>query len=338
MAEERVLVITGASSGIGRATAHAFATRGCALVLAARSEGSLGEVVRECEALGGRAVAVPADISDEADAERILEAAIDHFGHVDVWVNNAAVMAYGRFEEVPADVHHRVVETNLIGSMRCARVAVRHFRRRGRGRLINVGSLYGKMTSPYVSAYVTSKFGLLGFNEVLRQELADDPDISTSIVLPASVDTPIFRHTANYTGKKVRPVPPVSSPQRVVRAIVRCAERPRREVTVGRVGRLLSWGHAILPTLYDRLAPLVMDVAGLVDEQGEQGPGNVFQPTPEWNQVDGDWRRASTAVAPGVFAVAAAGLAAYIRRRARQGRTARAPGIARPRGALRGRD
>lgn len=216
-------------------------------------------------------------------------------------------MVYGRFENTPGDIHRRVINTNLIGQIHGARAVLPQFRRQSHGIPINVASLYAKMTSPYVSAYVTSKFAILGFSEVLRQELQDAPDIQVCSVLPASVDTPIFRHAGNYTGRVVRPVPPVSDPDRVVRSILRCVERPRREITVGQVGHLLAWAHAAAPGLYDRLVPYVMDWVALGGETADSGPGNVIEPMPEWNRVTGQWRhRRQRAIRLAALAVAAA--------------------------------
>lgn len=310
----RVVVVTGASSGIGRLTARRFARRGDAVVLAARDEDSLEDAARDCRAAGARTLIVPVDINRPDGPETIMDRAVAAFGHVDVWVSCAAVMAYGRFQDVPQEVHEQVIATNLTGTVRCARVAVQHFLQQGHGVLITVGSLYGRMTSPYVSAYVTSKYGLRGFNEVLRQELHDVPDITTCLVQPGSVDTPIFRHTANYTGRGTRPVPPVVRADRVARAIVRCADRPRREVVVGQLARVLSWVHAAAPWLYNRLVPTAMDVGGLTDEPAEDGPGNVFEPMAEWNRPTGDWDRVPHGwllAAAGVM-VAAGGAAAAV--------------------------
>src|SRR5687767_2399088 len=153
----RVVVLTGASSGIGRAAALAFAARGDRLVLAARGLADLEQVAARC---GGSPLVVPTDISDRAQVERLAEAAVAQFGRIDVWADSAAVMAYGKFEDVPADVFDRVVTTDLLGTANVARAALGVFRRQGRGTLILCSSLLAHITAPYMSAYVTSKWGL----------------------------------------------------------------------------------------------------------------------------------------------------------------------------------
>ncbi|MEW6638296.1 MAG: SDR family NAD(P)-dependent oxidoreductase, partial [Actinomycetota bacterium] len=243
-----------------------------------------------CEAAGGRALAVPTDVNEEEAVEELARRTVERFGRIDVWVNNAAVMAYGNFEEIPSEVYRRVIETNLFGQIHGARAAIPRFKEQGSGVLINVCSMWGKITSPQVSAYVTSKFGVLGFSECLRQALHEWRDIHVCTVLPVSVDTPIFRHTANYTGRAVKPVPPVLDPQKVAEKIVRLAERPRPETTVGPTGHLLAFVHAATPGLYDLLSPHVFERSALRDEPAGRGSGNVFEPMPEWNRITGDWR------------------------------------------------
>lgn len=287
---DAVVVITGASSGIGRATARAFAERGASVALAARSEGSLHEVAGECEAAGGRALVIPTDVTDEEAVQELARRTVESFGRIDVWVNNAAVMVYGYFEEVPPDVYRRVIETNLFGQIHGARAVMPYFRQQGSGVLINISSMWAKVSSPQVSSYVTSKFGVLGFSECLRQALHDEKDIHVCTILPVSVDTPIFRHTGNYTGRGTKPVPPVLDPDRVVKQILRNAQKPRPETTVGPTGYLLAFAHALTPKLYDVLVPYVFDWGAFRSEPAEHGPGNVFEPMPEWNQITGGWR------------------------------------------------
>ncbi|HET8701942.1 MAG TPA: SDR family oxidoreductase [Nitrococcus sp.] len=315
---DQVVVITGASSGIGRATARAFAARGANVVLAARTERSLQEAAAECEAAGGRTLVVPTDVTDEAATRALAQRAVDHFGRLDIWINNAGVMIYGRFEDTPPQAYQRVIETNLFGEIHGARAALAHFRRQGHGTLINLASMWGRVTSPYVGAYVASKFGVRGFSGCLRQELAGADDIHVCTILPMSADTPIFHHSANYTGRQTGPVPPVIDPDRVVRAILDCVRFPRAEVVVGQSGHLLMLLHMLAPRLYDRLVPWVFEWSALGSEPAARDDGNLFQPMPEWNRISGDWRRKyrgrNLAIAGGALA---AGLLAYrlLRRR-----------------------
>ncbi len=286
----RVVAITGASSGIGRATAHAFAERGAELVLAARSEPSLQEVARECVQLGGRALVVVTDVSDQAQVQALARAAVDAYGRIDAWVGAASVFSYGTFEQTPPEVFRQVMETNLFGQVHGARAVLPCFRARRQGVLVLVGSLYSKITSPYLSPYITSKHALLGLAEVLRQELRDADGISVCAVLPATIDTPIYQHAANYTGRRAHPLPPVSDARRVARAIVRAVERPRPVTVVGQAQRLAVLAHTLVPRLYERAVGPVMDLLALRDGPVPAGAGTVFQAQPHTNQVHGGWR------------------------------------------------
>ncbi len=295
--EGSVVVITGASSGIGRATARALAERGASVVLAARSEQSLREVAEECEAAGGRALVVPTDVTDQEAVRELARQAAECFGRIDVWVNNAAVMVYGYFEEVPDETYRRVIETNLFGQINGARAVLPYFREQeGGGVLISISSLWGRMFSPYVSAYTTSKFGVRAFSESLREALADVENVDVCTILPASVDTPIFRHAGNYSGRAAKPVPPIADPDRVVKAILRCIQNPQREVTVGRLGHLEAVMQEVVPGAFGWLAPYVMRWVAFGSEPAEPGPGNVFEPMPDSNRVSGGWQRERNAM------------------------------------------
>lgn len=285
-----VVVLTGASSGIGRATAHAFARDGARLVLAARSAESLQEVAAECAGHGASVITVPTDVGDESQVEVLIRSAREAFGRIDVCVAGASVYSYGTFEQTPPEVFRRIVETNLFGAVHTARAVLPLFRAQGHGTLIVVGSVYSRITSPYVSPYVTSKWGLLGFTEVLRQELRRAKDIHVCAVLPATIDTPIYQHAANYTGKSVHPLPPVVSPHPVARAIVGLTHRPRPVTVVGRIQGALIPVHGLLPGLYDRCINPVMDLLALRSGTAPASEGTVFAPDPATEQITGGWR------------------------------------------------
>lgn len=269
-------MVTGASSGVGRASALAFARAGASLVLVSRSEPALREVAAECRAFGAPVRVVPADVT-RAES---LAPVVDAFGRVDVWVHTAAVMAYGRFEDVPAEVFDQVVTTDLLGAANVARVALAHFRRQRAGTLIFGGSLLGTVVTPYTSSYVTSKWGLRALVRALRLETRDAPGIQVCLVSPGAVDTPIYRNAANFAGRIGRPPPPIDTPEKVAAAIVRCARRPRATMTVGLANRLIQFGFVATPALYDVLVGPLMRVAGLSREPVEPHEGNVFAPTP----------------------------------------------------------
>lgn len=283
-------MVTGASSGIGRATAHAFAKDGARLVLAARSAETLEEVAAECAKRGAEVITVPTDISDESRVQTLMSSAVAAFGRVDVCVANASVSSYGTFETTPPEVFRRIVETNLFGPVHTARAVLPHFRSQGRGTLILIGSVYSKITSPYISPYVISKFGLLGFTEVLRQELRKAKDIHVCLVLPATIDTPIYQHAANYTGKRVHPLPPAVSPHRVAKAVLRNAQRPRPVTVVGQIQRTFIPVHSFFPRFYDQCVNPVMDLLALRKDPTPHSSGTVFTPDPSSNQITGNWR------------------------------------------------
>jgi NAD(P)-dependent dehydrogenase (short-subunit alcohol dehydrogenase family) len=311
-----VVVLTGASSGIGRATAHELARQGASVVLTARREGPLQELAAE---LGERALAVPADVTDPAQVEEVARRAVERFGGIDVWVNNAAVTAFGRFEALPAEAFARVIEVNLLGYVNGARAALPHLRRR-RGTLVNVGSVNSHVGAPFVSPYVASKFAIRGWAEALREELRAD-GVAVCTVKPASIDTPLFQHAGNWTGREPKALDPVNPPERVARRIAAMARRPRRETVVGRGGRQLLVAHGLVPPLFERAFAKVVEHNHFLDRPAPASPGNLFAPVPFGTAPRGGWlelarRRTArrAAVAAGATAAALAGAVAARRR------------------------
>jgi len=239
---ERVVVITGASSGIGRATALRFAHNGDTLVVAARRKNLLKELVHEIEHHGGEAIAVETDVAHEKSVEKLARAAVKKFGRIDVWINDAGVGAIGKFHEVPIEDHSRVLDTNLSGTLYGSHAAIKQFREQEYGVLINLSSVLGKVTQPFMSSYAASKHAVRALSAAIRQELwlEDLDEVHVCTVFPESVDTPFFRNEANYSGYKVRPTPPIESPEHVAEVIFQLAAEPEDEVHVGKAGKWLS--------------------------------------------------------------------------------------------------
>jgi NAD(P)-dependent dehydrogenase (short-subunit alcohol dehydrogenase family) len=302
------VVITGATSGIGYAAAQEFARRGARLALAARDAEQLEAVRAECGRIGAAALAVPTDVADEDAVERLAAAAEREYGRIDTWVNNAGVIAYGDFEAIPSETFRRVVDTNFLGQVHGARAALRRFRRQKVGVLINLSSVWGRVTTPLASPYVVSKHAIRVLSECLRHELVDAPGIEVATILPEAVDTPIFDHAANYTGHPIRPLPPLFRPEAVAEGIVACAERPKREVVYGRTGRLLEIVSTLAPPLYCRIAPPMFARGSFTAQPSPKTDGNVATPA-GGRRVRGGWRRHRRADLAKAFGGAMIGLA-----------------------------
>lgn len=288
-----VVVIVGASSGIGRAAASLFARRGARLVLAARSASSLGKVAARCRELGGEAEVVVADIARAGEAERIADEAAARFGRIDVWVAAASVYGYGELDAMPAGEARAIIDTNLHGTIDQVRAALPSLRRT-RGVIVIIGSVFSALASPYVWAYVASKHAVAGFAASVRQELRRGPHpVDVAMIWPSTTDTPIYRHAANRTGRTIHPIPPVVGPERVARAIVRAAQRPRRRRVVGVVQGSFLALHAVAPGLADRVLAVTMKRLGLRSRPAPPTSGTVEMPDPTSNAVTGGWRKRS---------------------------------------------
>ncbi len=287
----RVVVITGASSGNGRAIAHEFARRGARLVLVARSQEALDETAAECRDLGGAAVAIAADVGDSEAVERVGQAALREWGGIDIWINNAAIIHFGRIEDTPPSVIDQVLHTNINGYFNGTRVAIRQFRRAGNGMLINISSVLAITGQPYGSAYVASKAAIRGLSESIRQEVADVPGIKVCTVLPYAIDTPIYQRAANYSGHEAQPVVPRYSAQTVADAVIALLKRPRREVYAGKIGALSALAKTLFPPLSDLVVSTAVNTIELRKEPAPPSAGNAFKPIhdDEWT-VSGGWK------------------------------------------------
>lgn len=295
----RVVVITGASSGLGRSGALRFAREGAKVVLAARGRRSLEETAREIEDLGGRALVAPTDVSREEEVENLARRAEEAFGRIDIWVNNAVVTAFGRLDQIPPEAIRRIVEVNLIGCLFGARAALSRFRRQGYGTLINVSSPVGKRGEPMTSPYATTRAGVVGLSQSLRMELTDYPDIHVCTLMYASHDTPLFQHAGNYSGIEVKPLNPVYDPELGGKAMVKLAKRPKREMVAGPVGWLMLLLPNLAPGMFEKVAgPQIIKDHFFHDRNIEPKTGNLFQSLEELNAVSGGWKHSNFMAVP----------------------------------------
>src|SRR5688500_10291829 len=249
--DEQVIVITGASSGIGLVTAKQAAQRGACVVLAARNEKDLQAATETIRRTGGRAAYAVADVAESSQVEAIADTAIREFGRIDTWVNNAAVSMYGRIIDLPIEDMRRQMDVNYWGQVYGSRAAVKHLRRSG-GALINVGSALSDRAIPLQGGYCAAKHALKAFTDALRMEVEEEGlPIAVTLVKPASIDTPFFEKARTYFGVEPQPVPPVYAPEVVAEVILHAAQQPLRELIAGGSGAKLSAA---------RFAPRVADL------------------------------------------------------------------------------
>jgi short-subunit dehydrogenase len=276
---EQVLVITGATSGIGLATARAAVRRGAMVVLAARDGEGLTRVHAELNRATGRVGAVVADVSQPDQVDRIVSFCVETFGGFDTWINNAGVSIYGPTLDVPFDDQRQLFDINYWGVVYGSTAAVRHLSQRG-GVLVNLGSIVSDRALPLQAAYCASKHAVKGFTDALRMEVEREGwPVAICLVKPAAIDTPFFDHARNYMDRRPVAPPPVYPAEEVARAILSCAERPMRDVTVGGAGRAITLGAAIAPRMTDYYMEKLMFRA----QQGEEDAprdGNLYDSTP----------------------------------------------------------
>lgn len=286
----RVIVVTGASSGIGLAVAQQAAVEGDHVVLVARDEASLDLAAKECERAGAATtLVIPTDVGDDQAVQRCIAQVVDRHGRVDAVVNSAGVVAYGRAEEVPREVFDGVLQTNLMGSMNVARHVLPVLREQGHGSLVLIGSVMGHIAAPLMTSYAVSKWGVRALARQLQLENRDAKGVDISYVAPGGVVTPIYEHAGNYAGWAGRPPPPAVSPERVAKVIHDRLDDPRKRTQLGPANDVMRLGFSVLPGLYDVMVGPLLELAALdATRPVDPHAGNVLGSQPERNRLRGD--------------------------------------------------
>jgi short-subunit dehydrogenase len=290
----KTYVITGASSGFGRGVALRLAAMKANVVLAARRTEVLNEVAAQAQAAGGNALVVTTDVSKPEDVRRLAQAALQRFGRIDVWINNAAVGAIGPFDQVPAEDHARVVDVNLNGVIYGSHVALQQFRKQRAGVLVNLGSVESEIPLAYHASYSATKAAILALDRALNEELrlaGLRGPIEVATVMPWATDTPFFDHAANYTGRTAR-MPMMDPADKVVDYIVYASLHPSEEVPTGWKARGALWAHHLAPDLSERIAANVAHEAQMKKAPPTQPPtsGSLYQPMQAGTAMDGGVR------------------------------------------------
>jgi len=277
---EQVVVVAGASSGIGLATARMAARRGARVVLTSRSAEALAALAAEIEAQGGHAVAVAGDVGRRADVERIAATALSTYGRIDTWVNVAGQTIYGPLRAVSDEDHQRLIQTNFWGTVYGSLVAIEHLGRAG-GALINVGSLASDLAFPFQGMYSASKHAVKGFTDALRMELRlEKAPVSVTLIKPTSIDTPLPRRARNYMDREPMLPPPVYPPDEVANAILHAAVHPQRDIIIGGAGKVFAASKEFSPSAFDRLAPAIVAMQKRTGEP-RRPAGALHAPEPE---------------------------------------------------------
>jgi NAD(P)-dependent dehydrogenase (short-subunit alcohol dehydrogenase family) len=287
--DPRVVLVTGASSGIGEGVVRRAAARGDHVVLLARGRTALERVAADCERLGAASTLVaPTDIGDDAQVAAAVAAAMAQHGRLDVVVNCAGVVAYGRIPDVPVEVFDRVITTNLLGPVHLARHVLPVLRDQDAGSIVLVGSVIGHIGVPDMAAYVISKWGVRGLFRQLRVDNRDRPGVRVGYVAPGGVNTPIYRQAATYGDAVGRPPFPVASPEKIAQRVLEVADHPWRGGQAGLSNNVIRFGFTAAPWVYDRLVgPLFSVVAQDLVAPLVHGPGNVLTSGEDRNALHG---------------------------------------------------
>ncbi len=288
---EQVIVITGASSGIGLSPAQLAAHRGAKLVLAARSSQTLDDVVSYLQSTGREAVAIPADVADRQQMEHVAERAISHFGRIDTWVNNAGLAIYGRLDEVSEEDHRRLFDINFWGVVNGSLAALPHLKNHG-GALINVGSEVSEAVVPLLGMYSASKHAVKGFTDALRIEIEqiDKAPVSITLIQPTATNTPFPHHAKNYMDKEPALPSPMIDPKQVAEAILSAAEKPQPAVKVGAMSKVNTLIAKAAPGLGEWMA--AKQASSFKSSEPPRNPDGTLYCPGESGRIHGEGARA----------------------------------------------
>lgn len=290
--KDSVIVVLGASSGFGRGAAVKLAREGAKVVLAARRDNLLADIRREIESFGGEAITVHCDVVKLKEVEDVAQAAIEKYGRIDVWVNNAGIGGLGFFWEIPAEDQAKLIDINLKGLMFGAHVALKQFIDQGHGVLVNTGSIDSEVPIAFQATYAATKAGILSLGRAISEELrlsGHDRSIKVSTIMPWAADTPWWVHAANYTGRQLR-MTPLDAPEKVVTAIVKACTHPELELPVGRKARVSALSHNIFPGITERVSGQIAKWQRRRAGDCPRTSGSLYQPVQEGSGVGGGLR------------------------------------------------
>jgi NAD(P)-dependent dehydrogenase (short-subunit alcohol dehydrogenase family) len=308
-----VVVITGASAGVGRAVAVAFGRKGWRIALIARGRERLESAAREVEQAGGRALVIAADVADPEAIDAAAAQVVSTWGGMDIWVNNAMASVFGPVTALSPDEIRRVTEVTYLGQVHGTLAALRHMRERGRGTIVQIGSALSYRSIPLQSAYCAAKFAVRGFTDSLRSELHHEGSrIRLTMVQLPAVDTPQFDWVRSHLPHRLQPVPPIHEPEPVAEAIVRAALEAPREMWVGGPTIQAILGNMVAPGLLDRMMARRAWEGQMTDEPARPCDGNLFDAPPGDPGARGRFGSRSRRHVPAVSGTAARGILAAV--------------------------
>ena len=289
--DQQVVVVFGASSGIGRETALEFARQGAKVVAAARSESALDSLQEDFGHLKADTIVCVADAADFAQVKSVAERAVEKFGRIDTWVHCAGISLYATFENTTPEEFKQVIEVNLMGAVHGAQAALPHLRRERRGALIVISSVEGKVALPFQSAYSSSKHAIIGFLDALRLELQDEGvPIAVTNVMPAGINTPFFNKAKTKLGVKPQPMAPIYQPSVVAETILYAAQHPTRDIVAGGAGKMLNLVQKLSPALLDKmLLKSAFEGQKSDQEKGVDAPDNLYKTLDGPAHIGGDF-------------------------------------------------